>query len=133
MLAVLAHKTILVFVDIKTAPTNNMNIQLPNNDLINGKEITFVQMYDATDLTKSPTGSAIVSTLSGATLTVLNDSTKVEDNSPAVNFNQRLNSGIIRGIDTIKRFNMQSSFITILDSTLYSVGQTFAIEFNYMD
>jgi len=133
MIATLVHKSFLVFVPLKTTPANNQVIQLPNNDLLNGKEILGVQMFASNDLSKAPDGTAIISDLSGATLTLLNESMKVIDDSPAVNFNQRLNSGVVRGIDTIIKFNMPASFIKIYDSSAYSINQNNAIEFLYKD
>ncbi len=133
MIATLVHKSFLVFVPLKNTPANNQVIQLPNNDLLNGKEILGVQMFETTDLTKAPDGTSIVTTLSGATLTLLNESMKVIDDSPAVNFNQRLNSGVVRGIDTIQKFNMPASFIKIYNASSYLIGENFAIEFLYKD
>jgi len=130
MLAI--QRSYLIEVNVGTTiPGNGVNINFQDYPQLRNIYVTGVQTFDLQSITISPSGKAVVPTLTGATVTLVDIfNQEIMRQYPAQDLSPYFNSGIYRDF---KPFQLQltKSFITILDNGTINANESFMLNVFY--
>lgn len=117
---------------VLTSVVQNTVTKFGNIPQLRGKRSVIVQSFDATDLSVSPNGNAVVPILTGLVLMLFVDSTQVIEEIPLATLNRRINGGLPMMFDLL-RFNLDKSFIKVTQGVGIAVNQSVPLQFVYED
>jgi hypothetical protein len=124
----------LTEIKLSSAPAANQRIKFIDvpelSQRMKGALIVGVQLFNATALTTSPNGFAVVPTLAGIVLTLTEASLESIYQFPCFDLQPANNSGFIRMFNK-KKINISKSYITIFDATGIAINQAVVVNFIY--
>ena len=124
----------LTEIKLQSAPTANQRLKFLDvpelSQRMKGAMVIGVQCFNATNLTTSPNGFAVVPTLAGIVLTLVEESLESIYQYPCTDLQPSLNSGFIRMFNR-KKINISKSYITIFDAVGIAVNQAVVVNFIY--
>ena len=115
-----------------TAPGQGQNISIQDYPQLRDIYLCGIIASNSAQVAKSPSGKTVVSSLTGATLTLLDKfNQEVIFQYPCFDLNPADQSGFYRDFVPFP-LQLTKSYITILDATAFSANQSFIFNFLYL-
>jgi hypothetical protein len=127
------YRSYLIEVNLgNTTPGTGQNINIQDYPQLRDIYLCGVMASESNELTKSPSGKTVVSTLTGATITfkdIFNQD--IIFNYPLYDLNPVNQSGFYRDFVPFQ-LQLTKSFITILDATSLNANESFILNILYL-
>jgi len=115
-----------------STPGNGQNINIQDYPQLRDIMVTGVEAFDSAEVSLSPSGKTVVSTLTGITLTLLDKfNMEVVYQYPAFDLNPTNVAGFYRDFVPFP-LQLTKSYITVLNNTGLSANQSVILNFFYI-
>jgi hypothetical protein len=115
-----------------STPGNGQNINIQDYPQLRDIMLTGVECFDSSEVSLSPSGKTVVSTLTGITLTLLDKfNMEVVYQYPAYDLNPTNVAGFYRDFVPFP-LQLTKSYITVLNNTSLSANQSVILNFFYI-
>ena len=113
------------------APSNGQRIYFLDIPQLRDVKTVGLEAFCSNEMTYAPSGNTMGASLRGVVFTFAVKSTEEFVQWPGYSLEASQNGGLIREIDR-KVINLPKSYITVIDSTLYSASESLCINFYYL-